>query len=191
MVLTNDDIEHNKVTIIQLLEETNRDNICELIEYMCGAECGFFTAPASGRYHLNCTGGLAQHVLNVYECATLLNNKFGLIDQSSVKIIALLHDFDKSIGYYTPKYLKDGVTFAATPYKTNDTLPLGHGEKSVMLLQRYIKLTPQEMMCIRWHMGTYDRTFSTYESKIKTEFPECLMIFFADYMATLYLESKK
>lgn len=41
-------------------------------------------------------------------------------------------------------------------YKVKDTLPLGHGEKSVYILQKYINLTDEEALAIRWHLGGFD-----------------------------------
>ena len=40
----------------------------------------------------------------------------------------------------------------------DDQLPLGHGEKSVIVLQQFIKLEPIEQLAIRWHMGAWDLT---------------------------------
>ena len=37
-----------------------------------------------------------------------------------------------------------------------DPLPLGHGEKSLYLIQRHMDLEPEEALAIRWHMGAYD-----------------------------------
>lgn len=41
-------------------------------------------------------------------------------------------------------------------YSTNDKLPLGHGERSLSILQDFIKLTDHEKLAIRWHMGAWD-----------------------------------
>ncbi len=38
-------------------------------------------------------------------------------------------------------------------YTVDDTIPYGHGEKSVMMLTEYMKLTSEEKYAIRWHMG--------------------------------------
>ena len=40
----------------------------------------------------------------------------------------------------------------------DDKEPLGHGEKSVIILQQFIKLELCEMLAIRWHMGAWDLT---------------------------------
>ena len=36
-----------------------------------------------------------------------------------------------------------------------DTLLKGHGDKSVIVLAQYFKLTEEEIMCIRYHMGAF------------------------------------
>jgi len=41
-------------------------------------------------------------------------------------------------------------------YKVVDQLPMGHGEKSVYILQKYINLTDEEALAIRWHLGGFD-----------------------------------
>ncbi len=41
-------------------------------------------------------------------------------------------------------------------YSTKDQLPLGHGERSLSILQDFIKLTDFEKLAIRWHMGSWD-----------------------------------
>lgn len=41
-------------------------------------------------------------------------------------------------------------------YSVNDQLPLGHGERSLSILQDFIKLTTTEKLAIRWHMAAWD-----------------------------------
>ena len=41
-------------------------------------------------------------------------------------------------------------------YKIVDKLPMGHGEKSVYLIQKFMKLTDEEAIAIRWHLGGFD-----------------------------------
>ena len=38
-------------------------------------------------------------------------------------------------------------------WSVDDKLPLGHGEKSLSILQDFISLTEPEKLAIRWHMG--------------------------------------
>lgn len=104
----------------------------------------FFIAPASAKYHGAYPGGLVEHSLNVY------NELISHIDAGTVEsltICALLHDICK-VDYYEP----DG----AGGYRINDEFPLGHGEKSVYLIMRHMRLTGNEALAIRWHMGAYD-----------------------------------
>ena len=37
-----------------------------------------------------------------------------------------------------------------------DRFPFGHGEKSVFLIERHMRLTDAEALAIRWHMGAFD-----------------------------------
>jgi len=48
---------------------------------------------------------------------------------------------DKWIGYET--------------YEVKDEVSLGHGEKSLAIIQQFIKLSLEECLMIRWHMGAY------------------------------------
>jgi len=41
-------------------------------------------------------------------------------------------------------------------YQVEDLLPLGHGEKSLHIVNQFIKLTWEEALAIRWHMGAWD-----------------------------------
>jgi hypothetical protein len=156
------DIKAVREQIINLLSNVKRENIDKVIKYL--VEGDFFTAPASTRFHGNYTGGLAEHSLNVYELFKRKNEiyDFGL-DYDTVAISSLLHDICK-VNFYTvydknvniakagekPKWIK-------TPaYGVNDLMPIGHGDKSVILLQQFIKLTKEEVILIRWHMGGYE-----------------------------------
>ena len=62
-------------------------------------------------------------------------------------VCALLHDICKA-DYYEPQ---DGGG-----YQVKDRFPFGHGEKSVFLISRFMRLTDEEALAIRWHMGAYD-----------------------------------
>ena len=63
-------LENNKERFISLLKGTGRqgvDNVIDMLE-----KEGFFTAPASTKFHLNSEGGLLEHSLNVYDAAMML-----------------------------------------------------------------------------------------------------------------------
>jgi len=184
-MITDEEIYANEKKIVRLLRSTERESIEHVIGDM--RLNGYFTSPASTRYHMSCTGGLAKHSLNVYETLDMLNKYSGSpIPDDSVKLIALLHDYDKQF-VYQEKRLKNGE-LAKTPFEKKDSLPLGHGEKSVILLQKLIELTTLEQMCIRWHMGNYDKSFREKENIIKTNYPEVMLVYFADHISSLMLE---
>lgn len=76
-------------------------------------------------------------------------------------------------------------------YKIEDQLPMGHGEKSVSIIQDFIKLTEEEKLAIRWHMsafniGTYGE-LTTYNEALKTS-PLVALLFAADFEATHIIE---
>ena len=49
------------------------------------------------------------------------------------------------------------------PYYTiEDAFPYGHGEKSVFLIERFVRLKPAEATAIRWHMGGFDDLANGY-----------------------------
>jgi hypothetical protein len=41
-------------------------------------------------------------------------------------------------------------------YTVDDKLPLGHGEKSLYLISKYVDLTDEEAAAIRWHIAGFD-----------------------------------
>jgi len=179
------DIEKNKETIIYLLETTKREGIDKLINFL--KESDFFIAPASKKYHLAVPGGLAYHSLCVHNvfnklCDTYICDKVPYV---SLKIASLLHDVCK-INRYAP-YTSPYKTTPDYEYKP-DTLPIGHGEKSVIIIQKYIKLTDQEIAMIRWHMAMYEPPFDKYSFAIQNTYPEAIMLYFADHIATLFVE---
>lgn len=149
--------EDIKAKIIELLSSAERKGIDRVIKYLESSD--FFEAPASTRYHGNYKGGLAEHSLNVYEIFRRKNKEydFGLSDDT-VKITALLHDLCKA-NFYTVSsrnMKKDGKWIQVPYYAVDDQSPFGHGEKSVILLQQFIKLSKEEILIIRWHMGGYE-----------------------------------
>ena len=138
-----------KEEFIKLLQEIPREGMDKLIEFLKASD--FFEAPASTRFHGAFRGGLLAHSMKVYE---ILKTKTP--DSDSVRIIALLHDICKA-NYYKTDYRNAknelGVWEKVPYYTVDDTIPYGHGEKSVMMLSEFIKLTNEEKYAIRWHMG--------------------------------------
>lgn len=146
---------------------------------------GFFTAPASATHHGNYPGGLAEHSIAVTKCLLALTEKNNLVWKSytSPYIIGMFHDLCK-IDNYIPIYDKNVTDPVA--YKWNqDTFLKGHGEKSVMLLSQFYRLTEEEIMCIRYHMGAftdreewqdYTRAVSRYQNVLWTHTADMLAV---------------
>ena len=63
-----------------------------------------------------------------------------------------------------------------------------HEEKSVIMLQRFMPLTDEEIMCIRWHMGAFDikENWNCYGSAC-AKYPNVLYTHTADMIATRIL----
>ena len=72
-------------------------------------------------------------------------------------------------------------------YAVEDTIPYGHGEKSVMMLTEYIKLTNEEKYSIRWHMGFTEpkELYGTLGEAYK-KYPAALLLHEADLESTYF-----
>ena len=181
-----------KDQIIKLLKSVNREGMDSLIEFL--EKSDFFTAPASTRFHGDHEGGLAEHSFKVYE---ILKEKIEYakmdVSEDTIIISALLHDICKAY-YYKIDYRNAknslGVWEKVPYYTVEDTIPYGHGEKSVMMITEYIKLTSEEKYAIRWHMGFSEpkELYSTLGQAYK-KYPFALMLHEADMEAT-YLFGK-
>lgn len=150
-----DSVENVQATMIGLLRSIKRDNIEQLINYL--VEGGFFTSPASTRYHGAVEGGLALHSLSVYKLLTMFHKKFDFnhssgrgqilipVSQDNIIIAALLHDVCKMGAYLA----------SGTGYKWNRAQPKGHALLSLVRIAKIIKLEAIETMMIKFHMGLY------------------------------------
>ncbi len=178
-----------KDKFIELLRSTNREGIEDLISFL--EKTDFFKAPASTRFHGAYECGLVEHSLKVYEILDY-KVKHNVIDMQvsddSVKLVALLHDICK-LNFYKVDYrnAKNALgEWEKVPYYTvDDTIPYGHGEKSVMMITEYIKLTPEEKYSIRWHMGYTEpkELYNTIGAAYK-KYPLALLTHEADLEAT-------
>ena len=118
----------------------------------------FFTAPASTRYHGACQCGLVMHSINVYQA--MMQHFFTEGENAeSYAICGLLHDLCKA-GFYKTELRNrknDRGEWEKVPvYAIDDQFPYGHGEKSVYLIERFMRLRTEEAMAVRWHMGGFD-----------------------------------
>lgn len=139
---------------------------------------GFFKAPASTKYHGNYEGGLFDHSLAVTESLIELTNKLELEwwNSSSPFIVGMFHDLCKC-----DCYRKD-----ADGWHHEETTIPGHGDKSVIkAFQIFPGLNDEEIHCIRWHMGAYEKDPSMWNiyGKAIEKYPNVLWTHTADMMA--------
>jgi HD superfamily phosphohydrolase YqeK len=160
----------------------------------------FYFAPASTKYHGNYEEQLLQHSLNVYDCyCRILGNHPEIeITEESKAINALFHDVCKANlykkGFRNVKDDETGQWYKKEIYETDDRLPLGHGEKSVIILQSFMTLTRDEIYSIRWHMGAFDKSFMGGDYGLDNAFeicPAAVCLHLADMEASLLMEDKK
>ena len=147
-------------------ENIKRPGADKLLDYLTN-KCDFFTAPSSTRFHGAYEGGLVQHSVNVYHCLKdylarqRVKDMYGMnYSEETIAIVALLHDLCK-VNFYTVDYRNaknaDGVWEKVPYYTISDSMPYGHGEKSVYIVSGYFygenRLTREEAFAIRYHMG--------------------------------------
>lgn len=171
--------------------EINREGADKLLSYLESSD--FFTAPASTRYHLSVEGGLCLHSINVYETlCKLADTHMPYISRESLAIVALLHDVCK-IGCYkesTRNVKKNGKWESVPYYEFDDTLPYGHGEKSVYIISSFMKLTRDEAFAIRYHMGFADEHCDRRNvGKVFEQYPLALLLHTADQFAASFTEA--
>lgn len=182
-----------KEEFLELLRSTNREGIEDLIDFL--EKTDFYKAPSSTRFHGAYEGGLLEHSLSVYKILKekVKNIPIELeIKDDTLKIIALLHDICK-VNFYKVDYRNAKNSFGEwekVPYYTiEDTIPYGHGEKSVMMITEYIKLTVEEKYCIRWHMGFSEpkELYTTLGQAFK-KYPLALLLHEADLESTYFFD---
>ena len=173
-----------------------RDGADKLMEYLLSSD--FFRAPASTRFHGSYEGGLVEHSVNVYECLRDYLSRprakelYGLnFSEETVAIVALLHDLCK-VGVYKPgtRNVKDdfGKWQSVPTFTFEDSLPYGHGEKSVYIISGYMRLTRDEAFAIRYHMGFSGNEDAASVGKALEKFPLAFAVSVADMEATYFLE---
>ena len=194
-----------KEEFVTVLQQTQRKGIDAVIAYL--EKAGFFEAPASTSRHLCHDGGLAEHSLNVYRMAMHLRaaaiemrpETASQLPVESIAIAALLHDVCKANIYHKGQRWRKDADGRWEQYDTYETdysrFPLGHGEKSVIMLLRLgLDLTNDELMAIRWHMGAWNLPMQSFEDKQNISeaqgHPLVAIIQAADGLATHLLETE-
>ncbi len=172
---------------IELFDEVMKNSISkEARQWLI--DNGFFTAPASSKYHGVYSGGLFDHSMNVALALTMLteDNNLKWSRPESPLLIGMLHDVCKIDQYKWNELHKK--------YEWNeDQAVLGHGDKSIIYIESHIcKLTDEEKACVRWHMGAFDEkdNWSKYTNAIH-EYPNVLWTHTADMMASHIVEVRE
>jgi len=182
-----------KEEFIALYKGITRKNSDKLLDWL--SKTDFFIAPASTRYHLAEEGGLCTHCINVYKRLTrIVHDEFAgqecPYSEETLLICGLLHDLCKVNFYKTEmRNVKVNGTWEQRPYYTVDEqFPFGHGEKSVFLIERFMRLTVEEAVAIRYHMGGFDAKDGDYSlSKAFEKYPLSVFMHIADLEAS-YLD---
>ena len=185
-------------------ENIKRKGADKLLEFLKKSD--FFKAPSSTRYHSAYEGGLVRHSVNVYHCLKdylsrprtkeMYHMDFS---EETIAIVARLHDVCK-IDFYdiemrNRKNEETGQWEKVPFYTIKDNLPYGHGEKSVYIISGYLygegRLTRDEAMAIRWHMGFSGIEDKNTIGKALEMYPLALALHVADMEASYYLEGSE
>jgi hypothetical protein len=154
-----------KEEFVSLLRSTGREGVEDLIDWL-EKETDFFTAPASTQFHGAYEGGLLAHSLAVYKLLKNFAKTLKNVSEESLIIIGLLHDICKANFFVKQtknvKIPGEKRWEEIQGFGIEDAFPFGHGEKSVYLAMKHIKLTDEEAIAIRWHMGGYDDAVHSY-----------------------------
>lgn len=179
----------------------NRQGIEKLNGWLQNTD--FFTAPASTRFHGAYPGGLVEHSINVamhlFDLYDRFPQLFGISEElakESLALVALYHDVCKAnfykIGTKNQKNEQTGKWEKVPFYQIEDKLPYGHGEKSVYLIEHFVRLKTAEAMAVRWHMGAFDADGVKLNtlSQAFDEYPLAFFLHTADMMANHFTEKK-
>lgn len=201
----------------ELMSGVSREGKDALMDYIQKSD--FYTAPASTKFHLSCEGGLLQHSLNVYDClqAKKESSTWGrILEEAGAEALILcplLHDLCKTYFYkidfknqktYDPEKVAaaerwqvkrdNGGAFIweqVPCYTVEDRVPYGHGEKSVMMIEQFMRLTGPERFAIRWHMGFSEAPQNHLQlTQAMAKYPLILALHEADQEASVLLEDK-
>ena len=187
-------------TFLQIFDEQiRREGAAELRAYLLRSD--FFRPPASTRYHCAYEGGLCEHSVNTYRrLLRNVQNEYGAeweqkFSHETVAICGLLHDLCK-IDFYKQDFrnVKENGEWVKKPYfAREELLPYGHGEKSVYIINGFLRLTREEAVAINWHMGGFDSRVRGGDGSVSEafcKFPLALLLHVSDLEAT-YIDEKR
>ena len=180
-------------------EKITREGAAELRAYL--TESDFFQAPASMRYHCAYAGGLCEHSINVYRrLLRHVEDEYGsdyqkIVPDESIAICGLLHDVCK-VNFYRADFrnVKENGEWVRKPcFVREELFPFGHGEKSVFIVNRFLRLTGVEAMAINWHMGGFDSRAKGGDYSVSDaycKYPLAVLLHVSDLEAT-YIDEKR
>lgn len=178
-----------------------REGADKMWDYLTSASSDFFTSPASARFHGAYEGGLLEHSLNVYDCLSdylsreRVKGAYNMnYNEETIAIVSLLHDVCK-INCYKQGFrnVKDETgTWQKVPtYEFDDKMPYGHGEKSVYIINGYMRLSREEAFAIRYHMGFSGVEDARSVGQAFEMYPLAFALSVSDMEATYFIEGKK
>lgn len=191
---------NNKEKFIEICNTSiQREGFSTFMDWLTN-KSDFFEAPASTRFHGSYEGGLCEHSLNVYDCLTKMLSLYPevSISNESIAICALLHDICK-VNFYKPTTRnvlnKETGKWEKVPtYEIDEKFPCGdHADKSIIIIQQYFKLLPEEILAIRGHMGGFDTSVKGGAYMIGKIFEKsklAVLLHLADMQATYLVEGK-
>lgn len=185
-------LTQRKTEFITLLRDTEREGMEDLLTWLEN-ETDFYSAPASSQFHGAFEGGLLNHSLAVYKYLKNFTKALQDVQENSLVIMGLLHDLCKA-NFFTKTVRNVKIPGEKRweeheSYSIDDQLPMGHGEKSVYLAMKYIKLSDEEALAIRWHMGGFDDAARAYaggkaQSNAFHQYPVAAALNIADMYVT-------
>lgn len=134
----------------------------EFIDWL--RENDFFKKPTAMNHSGNYEGGLFDHSLAVAQSLNSMTKALNLkwTNPRSPFIIGMFHDL-----YKLDDYVRSTVMPCGWDYNENKSLS-GHGEKSIMILSQFMTLTEEEILCIRYHRGAYQKDdWNLYDNAIR------------------------
>lgn len=174
--------------------DISRDGCLDLLKWIKKSD--FFTCPASSRFHSNFLGGLCYHTLAVYSCLNRLIKAHSLeksFSAETIAIVSLFHDLCKvntyEVSYRNVKNEETGKWEKKPYWFVNDIVPIGHGEKSVSIIQSFMHLSIEEILAIRWHMlWSWDSPSNPSINSALLTSPLVVLMANADHEASLLYE---
>lgn len=184
--------------IKDLLLSTDRIGMMDMVNFLTTSD--YFIAPASAKYHLSHVGGLAEHSLSAYDTLVKLNDMFETeIPEYKMITTALLHDVCKcNIYFQESRWRKDdyGKWESYMVWAISDLVPLGHGEKSLHIVGKYLDLDLEESLAVRWHMGVMTAGVSDNYAMSKSldaavdAYPLVSLLSTADWLSSRLVEER-